>query len=123
VTASAGSSGARGDVVFLDKTGPGAGATEIACGCVRNFYMIEPLHRILRHSVDVWMSDPVALGFQQVGYISCGEGNQADDYARMQKSQNEAGYPSDLYTGKDAHAFLKNIWPDFKPGTIGVVPA
>ncbi len=51
------------DVVVLDKTGPGAGASGIACGCVRNFYMTEPIHAILRHSVDVWMYDPVAFGF------------------------------------------------------------
>ncbi len=46
--------GSGADVVLLDKTGPGAGATGIACGCVRNFYMTEPLHAIVRESVDVW---------------------------------------------------------------------
>ncbi len=53
--------GKGSDVVLLDKTGPGAGATGIACGCVRNLYMTSPLHTILRHSVDVWQSDPVEL--------------------------------------------------------------
>ena len=61
--------GSGRDVVVLDKTGPGAGASGIACGCVRNLYMTEPLHAILRHSVDVWTYDPVAFGFQQVGYV------------------------------------------------------
>ena len=59
--------GSGKDIVLLDKTGPGAGATGVVCGCVRNFYMTEPLHAILRHSVDVWMHDPVNFGFQQVG--------------------------------------------------------
>ena len=68
--------GRASDVVLIDKTGPGAGATGIACGCVRNLYMTSPLHAILRHSVDVWESDPVNLGFQQVGYVSVGEANQ-----------------------------------------------
>lgn len=73
--------GRRGDeVVLLDKSGPGHGATGIACGCVRNFYMTEPLHAIMRHSIDVWMEDPIGLGFQQVGYVSCGEENQVEDY-------------------------------------------
>ena len=71
--------GKGSDVVLIDKTGPGAGATGIACGCVRNLYMTSPLHRILRHSVDVWQSDPVNLGFQQVGYVSVGEANQEAD--------------------------------------------
>ena len=49
------------NVIVVDKSGPGAGASGIACGCVRNLYMTEPIHAILRHSVDVWSSDPVAL--------------------------------------------------------------
>ena len=102
------------DIVVLDKTAVGAGATGIACGCVRNFYMTEPLHVILRHSVDVWMHDPVAFGFQQVGYISCGEANQIADYERIHRSQNSVDYYSDMYVGKDARKFLKKIWPDFK---------
>jgi hypothetical protein len=65
--------GSGQDVVVLDKTGVGAGASGIACGCVRNLYMTEPLHAILRHSVDVWTYDPVAFGFQQVGYVGVDE--------------------------------------------------
>jgi glycine/D-amino acid oxidase-like deaminating enzyme len=112
--------GSGRDIVILDKTGIGAGASGIACGCVRNFYMTEPLHAILRHSVDVWMHDPVAFGFQQVGYVSCGEANQVADYERIHKSQNEVGYPSELYVGADARKFLKRIWPDFKTEGVDV---
>ena len=65
--------GSGRDIVVLDKAVPGAGASGIACGCVRNFYMTKELHPILRHSVDVWMEDPVRFGFQQVGYVSVGE--------------------------------------------------
>ncbi len=112
--------GSGKDIVIIDKTGPGAGASGIACGCVRNFYMTEPLHAILRHSVDVWESDPVTLGFQQVGYISCGEANQTSDYEKIHASQNAVDYASDLYVGKDAEKFLTSIWPDFKIGNIDV---
>ncbi|MEJ2750303.1 MAG: FAD-binding oxidoreductase, partial [Anaerolineae bacterium] len=108
------------DIVVLDKTGPGAGASGIACGCVRNFYMTEPIHALLRHSVDVWMVDPVAFGFQQVGYVSVGETNQIADYERIHKSQNAVGYYSDLYVGQDAHKFLKSLWPDFKTDGVDV---
>ncbi|MBI3709995.1 MAG: FAD-binding oxidoreductase [Proteobacteria bacterium] len=113
--------GTGADIVVLDKTGPGAGASGIACGCVRNLYMTEPLHAILRHSVDVWTYDPVAFGFQQVGYVSAGEANQAADYERLHASQQRANYPSDLYQGKEARGFLKKIWPDFKTDGIDVV--
>ncbi len=112
--------GSGADIVILDKTAPGAGATGIACGCIRGFYMTEPLHALIRHSVDVWNYDPVRLGFQQVGYVSCGEANQIADYERMHKSQQSVGYTSDLYTGKDARDFLSTIWPDFKHHSIEV---
>ena len=113
--------GGGADIVVLDRSGPGAGATGIACGCVRAFYMTEPLHAIMRHSVDVWNYDPVAFGFQQVGYVSCGEANQAADYERLHRSQQEVGYTSDLYQGKEARAFLSRIWPDFRHHSIDVV--
>ena len=113
--------GKGSDVVLIDKSGPGAGATGIACGCVRNLYMTSPIHNILRHSVDVWQSDPVNFGFQQVGYVSVGESNQQADYEKMHKSQNAAGYPSDVYVGKEAKSFLKNIWPDFNVERADVV--
>ena len=104
--------GSGADIVLLDKSQPGAGATGIACGCVRNLYMTEPLHAILRHSVDVWNYDPVLLGFQQVGYVSCGEENQIEDYERIHKSQNAVDYNSDMYVGEDARKYLTSIWPD-----------
>ena len=113
--------GKGSDVVLIDKQGPGAGATGLACGCVRNLYMTPPLHAILRASVEVWESDPVNLGFQQVGYVSVGEENQEEDYIKLQASQAASGYPSDLYTGSDAHAFLNKLWPDFKTDNCDIV--
>lgn len=113
--------GSGQDILVLDKSGVGSGASGIACGCVRNFYMTEPLHAILRHSVDVWMHDPIAFGFQQVGYVSCGEANQLADYERVNKSQNSVDYYSDLYVGEDARSFLKSIWPDFKTDGVDVI--
>jgi len=113
--------GSGKDVVLIDKTGPGAGASGIACGCVRNMYMTAPIHAILRHSVDVWMYDPVDFGFQQVGYVSAGEANQVKEYEAIHKSQNAVGYHSDMFVGKEAKSFLKKIWPDFKTDGIDVV--
>ena len=112
--------GSGKDIVILDKKGPGAGASGIACGCVRNFYMTEPIHALLRHSVDVWMFDPVAFGFQQVGYVSVGEKNQVSDYERIHKSQNAVGYHSELYVGQDARNYVKGIWPDFNTEGVDV---
>jgi glycine/D-amino acid oxidase-like deaminating enzyme len=112
--------GSGQEVVVLDKTGVGAGASGIACGCVRNLYMTEPLHAILRHSVDVWTYDPVAFGFQQVGYVGVDEERNLPAYERVWKSQNAAGYPSDLYAGEDARRFVRSLWPDFNTARVGL---
>ena len=112
--------GSGADIIVLDKTGVGAGASGIACGCVRNLYMTEPLHAILRHSVDVWSYDPVAFGFQQVGYVGAAEGKEQAEYERVHASQNAAGYPSDLYVGGDAKRFLKSLWPDFCTDNVDI---
>lgn len=112
--------GSGKDIIVLDKSAPGAGATGIACGCVRNFYMTSAMHPLMRHSIDVWTADPVNFGFQQVGYISCGEANQIADYERIHDSQNAVGYHSDLYVEGEARAFVKRIWPDFRTEGIAV---
>jgi len=112
--------GSGKDIIILEKSHVGAGATGVACGNIRNFYMTEEIHPLLRHSLDVWMTDPINLGFQQVGYISCGEANQADDFEKMYRSHNSIGYTSNLYVGKEAKQFLKTIWPDFKTDGIEV---
>jgi glycine/D-amino acid oxidase-like deaminating enzyme len=113
--------GSGSQVVLIDKQGPGAGATGLACGCVRNMYMTKPLHGILRESVKVWASDPVNFGFQQVGYVSVGEENQEADYIEIHTSQNDQGYPSDLYLGEDGKKHLKSIWPDFNTDAVHCV--
>ncbi|HEV8310812.1 MAG TPA: FAD-binding oxidoreductase [Methylomirabilota bacterium] len=112
--------GSGNDVIVVDKTGIGAGASGIACGCVRNLYMTEPLHAILRHSLDVWMYDPVAFGFQQVGYIGVDEEKNVPEYERVWRSQNAAGYPSDLHVGDEARKFIRSIWPDFNVKYVGL---
>ena len=113
--------GSGADVLVVDKSGPGAGATGIACGCVRNLYMTREMHPILRHSVDVWQSDPITFGFQQVGYVSAGSADQIPDYEVMVESHNACGYHSDMYTGADARRFLTDLWPDFKTNGVEVV--
>ena len=86
--------GKGSDVVLIDKQGPGAGASGISCGCAGNFYMTEPLLHIMKESIKVWESDPIHLGFQQVGQVIVGESGQEEDYVRIHQNQLDIGYPS-----------------------------
>ena len=65
--------GSGNDIIVLDKSKPGAGVSGLACGCVRNFYMTEAMHPLIRHSVDVWNYDPHAVG-SSTSYATCFKG-------------------------------------------------
>ncbi|MDX6467564.1 MAG: hypothetical protein QOI27_2604, partial [Gaiellaceae bacterium] len=50
--------GSGADIVVLDKTRPGAGASGIACGVVRNNYFQPAMSELMQACVEVWESDP-----------------------------------------------------------------
>src|SRR5579885_527803 len=62
--------GSGADVVVLEKTRVGAGASGIACGVVRNFYYQPAMNEVIRISVGVWEEHPKELGYHPVGYIA-----------------------------------------------------
>ena len=64
--------GSGSDIVVLDKSGPGAGASGIACGVVRNNYFQPAMSELMQACVEVWESDPEAYAYQAVGYIALG---------------------------------------------------
>ncbi len=51
------------DIVVLEKTGPGAGASGIACGVVRNNYFQPAMSELMQACVEVWESDPEAYAY------------------------------------------------------------
>ncbi|MDH3692649.1 MAG: FAD-dependent oxidoreductase, partial [Gammaproteobacteria bacterium] len=52
--------GGGADILVVDKTGLGAGASGIACGVVRNNYFQPAMRELMAHSVNVWESDSKA---------------------------------------------------------------
>ena len=52
--------GSGADILVLDKTAPGAGASGIACGVVRNNYFQPAMSELMQACVEVWESDPAA---------------------------------------------------------------
>src|SRR5437764_13206286 len=98
--------GSGGDIVVLDKTGPGAGASGIACGVVRNNYFQPAMSELMQACVEVWESDPEAYAYNPVGYLALGPNVQEGDLVAVHERQQQIGYSSELITGEaevDAH--------------------
>ena len=55
------------DILVIDKSGIGSGASGIACGVVRNSYFQPAMRELMAHSVEVWESDPEAYSYHPVG--------------------------------------------------------
>ena len=75
--------GAGADVVVVDKSGVGAGASGIACGVVRNNYYQPAMAELMAANVEVWESDPEAYHYHPVGYIALGPTGQVGDLTEV----------------------------------------
>src|SRR3989337_3779569 len=91
--------GAGADVLVLDKSGPGAGASGIACGVVRNNYFQPAMSELMQACVEVWESDPQAYAYNPVGYIALGAAVQESDLTATYERQERIGYRSELIVG------------------------
>ena len=74
--------GSGADVVVLDKSHPGAGASGIACGVVRNNYFQPAMSELMQACVEVWESDPAAYHYNPVGYIALGPAGAGERLGR-----------------------------------------
>ena len=99
--------GSGADVIVLEKSTPGAGATGIACGVVRNNYFQPAMSELMQACVEVWESDPEAYHYNGVGYIALGPQVQESDLTAVYERHQRIGYRSDLYPrrgrGRRAH--------------------
>ena len=113
--------GSGRDIVVLDKTGPGAGASGIACGVVRNNYFQPAMSELMQACVEVWESDPEAYAYQPVGYIALGPEVQESDLAATFERQERIGYRSELLTGEaEVDAHMKSLFPDWRARGVTV---
>ena len=107
------------DILVLDKTGVGAGASGIACGVIRNNYSQPAMRRLMAHSVFVWESDPDAFAYHPVGYAQISPEAMRDDVARIHEEQRDIGYPSTFVEGAAAsRAYLRDLFADWQAGGI-----
>jgi glycine/D-amino acid oxidase-like deaminating enzyme len=107
--------GSGEDIVVVDKTGPGAGASGIACGVVRNNYFQPAMSELMQACVEVWESDPAAYAYQPVGYIALGPSVQEQDLAATFERQERIGYRSSFISGEaEVDRHMKELFPDWR---------
>jgi glycine/D-amino acid oxidase-like deaminating enzyme len=113
--------GSGADIVVLDKSSPGSGASGIACGVVRNNYFQPAMSELMQACVEVWESDPAAYHFNSVGYIALGASVQEPDLIATYERQEQIGYRSELIVGAaDVDAHMKSLFPDWRAEGVTV---
>jgi glycine/D-amino acid oxidase-like deaminating enzyme len=109
-----GGDGARSEVVLLERSKLGSGASGIAGGIVRCYYRSPAITEIVRLSVERFERSPAAFGFRQVGFLAIVPDHQVQDLQAIAERQAEVGYASELVTGNSSCAeYLTWLWPDF----------
>ncbi len=107
------------DVLVLDKTAVGAGASGIACGVVRNNYFQPAMRELMAHSVAVWESDPEAFSYHPVGYLQISPDVMHEDVATIYAQQQAIGYDSTFVEGAAAsQRYLESIFSDWQAQNI-----
>src|SRR6188508_1230637 len=113
--------GTGADIIVLDKSEPGAGASGIACGVVRNNYFQPAMSELMQACVEVWESDPAAYHYNPVGYIALGAQVQESDLTATFERQERIGYSSELITGEaEVDEHMKALFPDWRAQGVTV---
>src|SRR5215472_13883374 len=111
------------EILVLDKSGPGAGASGIACGTIRNNYFQPAMRELMAHSVSVWESDADAFSYHPVGFLQIAPKAMAEDVAKIFSEQQAIGYSSVLVEGeRDCQRYLRDMFADWQaPGITTVL--
>jgi glycine/D-amino acid oxidase-like deaminating enzyme len=110
------------DILVLDKTSAGAGASGIACGVIRNNYFQPAMRELMAHSVAVWESDPEAFAYHPVGYMQIAPEEMAGNVAKISAEQQAIGYPSTLIEGeRDCRGYMLEMFEDWQASGITAI--
>ena len=113
--------GSGSDVLVLEKAEPGAGASGIACGVVRNNYFQPAMAELMQACVEVWESEAEKLAYQPVGYITVGTAAQEPDLTEVAERQERIGYRSELFTGeREVGEHMRELFPDWRAQGVAV---
>jgi glycine/D-amino acid oxidase-like deaminating enzyme len=115
--------GSGADILVVDKTGIGAGASGIACGTIRNNYFQPAMRELMAHCVSVWESDPEAFSYHPVGFLQAAPEAMHADVVQIFTEQQAIGYDSVLIEGEEAcRNYMLDMFPDWQAtGTTTVL--
>jgi glycine/D-amino acid oxidase-like deaminating enzyme len=114
--------GSGEDILVLDKTSVGAGASGIACGVIRNNYFQPAMRELMAHSVAIWESDPEAFAYHAVGYMQIAPEEMGEDVAKIFAEQQAIGYPSELIDGeRDCRAYMLGMFDDWQAAGVTTI--
>jgi glycine/D-amino acid oxidase-like deaminating enzyme len=112
-----GSSGTQ--IVVLDKTGIGAGASGIACGIVHNNYYQPAMRELMAHSVGVWESDPGMYSYHPVGYMQISSEVMHGQVRTIYQQQKAIGYESAFIEGEaESREYMQRLFHDWQAKNI-----
>jgi methylglutamate dehydrogenase subunit A len=108
-------------VLVVDKSRVGAGASGIACGVIRNNYYQPAMAELMAACVEIWESDPEAFTYHGSGYVALGPPAQEAELAEVHERQQRIGYPSDLHTGERAVSeHMRGMFGDWRAEGLSV---
>ena len=109
------------DVLVVDKTHVGAGASGIACGVVRNNYFQPAMSELMAACVEIWEANAERLHYHGAGYVALGPPAQEVDLTEVYERQQRIGYDSDLYVGEaEVTAHMRELFPDWRAPGLSV---
>jgi methylglutamate dehydrogenase subunit A len=107
--------GSGADILVVDKTSIGAGASGIACGVVRNNYYQPAMRELMAHSVEVWESDPKAYSYHPVGYMQISPEIMHEQVGTIYEQQQAIGYESVFIEGADhCQKYMSGLFDDWQ---------
>jgi hypothetical protein len=114
------SAGSGKDILIIDKTAIGAGASGIACGVIRNNYYQPAMQQLMAHSVALWEEDADGYGYNPIGYMQISPESMHADVAKIYAREQDIGYDSVFIEGeKECLKYMKeNIFHDWQAKNI-----
>jgi hypothetical protein len=115
-----GSAGSGKDILVIDKSAIGAGASGIACGVIRNNYYQPAMQALMAHSVAAWEEDAEGYGYYPVGYMQISPESMHADVAEIYQRQQGLGYESLFIEGEKAclKYMKENVFHDWQAKNI-----